>query len=399
MIQPNFFKVPKTIIYGRNSFLKVGSEAAVRGRKALIISDKIMEQLGNTAICQKFLEVEGVGNALFAGVNSEPTDEYVSEALKIFQDEGCDLIISLGGGSCIDTAKAVSVICTNGGYIGDYMGGIKTASEKPVPHIAIPTTAGTGSEATDVTIIINTSNNEKMMIKQPAFMPEVAIVNSALSVSSPKSVTAATGIDALTHAIEAYLSKKSHALTNTLALSAMKLIIHNILKAYVNGENLEARDAMSLGSLEAGMAFTNASVGLVHGMSRPIGALFHVPHGISNAMLLPAVLEYSKEECVERLAEVGKIFSETPFFGSNDEAADFAINKVKKLCLDLNIPNLKDYGIDEEKFENLIEKMSADALKSGSPANNPKVPTQQEIVNLYRICYNYNFTEISTALN
>ncbi|MCW3092628.1 MAG: iron-containing alcohol dehydrogenase [Ferruginibacter sp.] len=390
----SFFRVPQTIIYGRSSFEKVGSEAALRGKKALIICDRIMEDLGNTATCKSYLKKEGVESCAYSGVNSEPTDEYVSEALKICLKESCDLIISLGGGSCIDTAKAVSVIATNGGYIGDYMGGKKIASEKPVAHIAISTTAGTGSEASDVTVIINASTDEKMMIKQPAFMPEVAIVDSVLTVSSPKDVTAATGVDALTHAIEAYLSKKAHPLTDTLALSAMKLIVANIRKAYNNGNDLEARDAMSLGSLQAGMAFTNASVALVHGMSRPIGALFHVPHGISNAMLLPAVLEYSKENCIKRLADLGRIFSDKTAFGSDEDAAEFAIAEVSKLCCDLNIPNLKNYGIDQEKFEGLIGKMSFDALKSGSPANNPKVPTQEEIQGLYRVCYDYDFKDV-----
>jgi alcohol dehydrogenase len=234
-----------------------------------------------------------------------------------------------------------------------------------------------------------------MMIKQPAFMPEVAIVDAALSVSSPKNVTAATGVDALTHAIEAYISRKAQPLTNTLALSAMKLIVHHIRRAYNDGNDIEAREAMSLGSLQAGMAFSNASVCLVHGMSRPIGALFHVPHGISNAMLLPAVLEFSREDCVTRLADLGRIFSDEINKFSIEEAARFAVNEVKNLCVDLDIPNLKDYGINEQKFENVLDKMSSDALKSGSPANNPKVPTQEEIKELYRSCYNYSFNATS----
>jgi alcohol dehydrogenase class IV len=387
----SFFRVPQTIIYGQSSFGKVGSEAVSRGKKALIISDKIMQALGNTEACQTLLKKEGVESIVYTGVNSEPTDEYVTEALELYLKERCDLVISLGGGSCIDTAKAVSVLATNGGYIGDYMGGKKIPSEKSIAHIAIPTTAGTGSEATDVTVIINGLNDEKMMIKHPAFMPAVAIVDAALTVSSPPGVTAATGIDALTHAIEAYLSKKAHALTDTFALSAIKLIVPNILKAYEDGCDMEARDAMSLGAMQAGIAFTIASVGLVHGMSRPIGALFHVPHGISNAMLLPAVLEFSKEECVQRLADLGKIFSEQIKCASDHDAANFVITKVKKLCSHLNIPNLKSYGIDQGKFENLITKMSSDAIKSGSPANNPKVATQEEIEDLYRVCYDYRF--------
>jgi alcohol dehydrogenase len=397
MHQHSFFRAPKTIIYGRGSFEKIGSEAVLKGKKALIVSDKTMDTLGYVSECRDGLKKEGVESVVYNGVNSEPTDEYVSAALGIHQQEGCDFIISIGGGSCIDAAKAVSVVASNGGQIGEYMGGIKRASVNPVPHIAIPTTAGTGSEATDVTVIINVANDEKMMIKQPAFMPEVAIVDSALTQSSPKGVTAATGIDALTHAIEAFLSKKAHPLTDTLALSAMKLIFHNIRKAYEDGTDEEARDAMSLAALQAGMAFTNASVALVHGMSRPVGALFHVPHGISNAMLLPAVLEYSRESCAKRLAEVAKVFSGKIEFRNSEDAASFAVQEVKKICVDLNIPSLKNYGIDQEKFERAVEKMSLDALKSGSPANNPKVPSQEEIKKLYRVCYDYSFTEAQSA--
>ena len=387
------FSTPGKIIYGRGCFTRVGPEAAMLGKKALIISDKIMEGLGNLERCVHHLQKANVQAVLYTGVHSEPTDEYVEEALLLFRQSGCDLIISLGGGSCIDTAKAVAVLATNGGYIGDYKGGSKYASQKSIPHIALSTTAGTGAEATDVTVIINQATDEKMMIKQPAFMPQVAIVDSDLTVSSPKGVTAATGIDALTHAIEAYLSRKAHALTDTLARSAMQLIIHHIRRAYHNGNDLEARDQMSLGSLQAGMAFTNASVGLVHGMSRPIGALFHVPHGISNAMLLPAVLEFSSSHCTKRLADLGRVFDPAMHRTSDDEAAAFAIKQTRELCRDLDIPNLKSYGIDQQQFETALDKMSSDALKSGSPANNPRVPSQEEIIELYRVCYKYDFSD------
>lgn len=391
------FSTPQIINYGRKSFENVGKETAKRGAKALIISDHVMMGLGYVSNCKNYLQEDGVGIELYLGVESEPTDKYVQEALEIYEKEKCDIIISLGGGSCIDTAKAVSVVATNGGYIGDYMGGRKLVENSPVQHISIPTTAGTGSEATDATIITNTETDIKMMIKQPPFMPDVAIVDPLLTISSPRSVTAATGIDALSHAIEAYISKKSQPMTDMLALSAMKLIVKNLKTSYENGKDLDAREGVSLGSLQAGMAFSNASVCLVHGMSRPIGALFHVPHGISNAMLLPAVLEYSMEKCTERLADLGRLFQEDMRNISDDQAAEIAVEEVKKLCLDLGIPNLKEYGIDSSKFDLLIDKMAEDALASGSPQNNPKVPTKQEIKELYQICYDYTLSEEKTA--
>ncbi|MEH7125764.1 iron-containing alcohol dehydrogenase [Bacillus sp. JJ1773] len=386
-----FFRAPQTIIYGQKSFEKVGQEASSRGKRALIVSDKIMDRLGYVHQCQEYLQDRGVESSIYLGVDSEPTDQYVAESLGIFKKENCDLVISVGGGSCIDTAKAIAVLAVNSGYIGDYMGGKKIASQPPIPHIAIPTTAGTGSEATDATVITNSSNQVKMMIKQPAFMPLIAIVDPLLTLSSPKHVTAATGIDALSHAVEAYLSKKAHPMTDTIALSAMKLIVENIQIAYSDGNNIKARGAMSLGSLQAGMAFSNSSVCLVHGMSRPIGALFHVPHGYSNAMLLPAVLEFSKDSCIDRLADLGRIFAKGRKVFSNAEAADLAVESVKKLCQTLHIPNLKGWGIDEKEFQLAISKMAKDAMESGSPANNPKVPTIQELEELYMDCFHYNF--------
>ncbi|WP_018665069.1 iron-containing alcohol dehydrogenase [Heyndrickxia acidiproducens] len=386
------FRTPQTIIYGKQAFQKIGEEAKQRGKKACMISDKMMEQLGYVGECRRYLQDAGIQSTVYTGVDSEPTDHYVSEALSLFKQDGCDLIISLGGGSCIDTAKAIAVLATNGGYIGDYMGGKKQVAIPPVPHIAIPTTAGTGSEATDATIITNTENDVKMMIKQPAFMPSAAIVDPLLTTSSPKSVTAATGVDALSHAIEAYISKRSHPLTDTLARSAMNLIIPNLKTAYEDGNQIEAREAMSLGSLQAGMAFSNSSVCLVHGMSRPIGAIFHVPHGVSNAMLLPVVLEYSQSACIERLADIGRIFSKEAEALSNTEAAGIAVQSVKRLCLNLKIPNMKEWGIAKEKFESVINKMATDAIASGSPANNPRVPSQNEIEKLYQVCYQYDFS-------
>lgn len=387
------FLTPPSIVYLQGAFRQVGKQALnLKGSKALIISDAIMNKLGYVDECRKLLHHDKIESAIYLGVASEPTDEFVAEALRIYGEERCDLIISLGGGSCIDTAKAVSILATNGGYIGDYMGGRKLADQRPVPHIAIPTTAGTGAEATDVTVITNSTTQVKMMIKQPALMPEVALVDPLLTLSTPAKVSAATGVDALSHAIEAYISKKAHPMTDMLALSAIRLIAANLQRAYDNAEDLEAKEAMSLAALQAGMAFSNASVCLVHGMSRPIGALFHVPHGFSNAMLLPAVLEYSKDACVERLADIGRNFSPDEEM-TNEEAAERTVQSVKELCHSLNIPNLKEWGIDEQAFMDAGEKMAKDALDSGSPANNPKVPAAEEIIELYQIVYNYQAVE------
>lgn len=380
-----------TMKYGIGSLEEVGALAQNLGSRVLIISDPVMEKLGVVNNCLRHLHEKGLETHVYLGVVSEPLDTYVDEGLAMLQQSDCNVIISIGGGSCIDTAKAISIVATNGEYIGEYMKMQKIASIAPVPHIAIPTTAGTGSEATDATVITDTKNNIKMMIKQPAFMPIAAIIDPILSMTSPKSITAATGIDALSHAIEGYLSRLAHPFSDLLALSAMQLIVNNILVAYEQGDNIAARESMALGSMQAGAAFSNASVALVHGMSRPIGALFHVPHGISNAMLLPAVLEYSKEACVPRLAKLGEFFIESNALYSEVELADIAVESIKDLCRKMNITNLRDYGIEKEAFYNALDKMATDALASGSPANNPKVPSFEELKDLYKIVYDYQF--------
>ncbi|MEH7383450.1 iron-containing alcohol dehydrogenase [Bacillus sp. JJ1533] len=384
--------MPKAIFYGYDSFKQVGIETRKLGTRALIISDKVMESLGYVDECKMMLTKEKITYSTYLSIDSEPTDLFVNEALEILKQNNCDVIIALGGGSCIDTGKAIAVIATNGGEISDFMGN-QNAHKKAIPLIAIPTTAGTGSEATDVTVITNTSNDVKMMIKQPAFIPEVAIVDPKLTLSSPKHITSATGIDALTHAIEAYISRRSHPFTDTLALSAIKLIYDHLEEAYKNGQNLEAREKMSLGALKAGISFSNASVCLVHGMSRPIGALFHVPHGVSNAMLLPGILEYSQSACIERLASIG-LFIKPELSGySHKEIANSVVQEIKKLCLNLNIPNMKEWGIKQQELDKVVGKMAKDAIASGSPSNNPRIPTEEEIIELYQFCFDYDMSE------
>ncbi|MGG3791876.1 iron-containing alcohol dehydrogenase [Geobacillus thermodenitrificans] len=383
--------VPNRVIYGRDTFREVGRQAKALGTKALIVSDPVMENIGLVARCEQYLREAGLPLATYTRVDTEPTDVHVKEALDVCRSEQCDVIVAIGGGSSIDAAKAVAVMMTNEGTISDYVGNAKMFTKKPVPLIAIPTTAGTGSEVTKVTVIIDTKTDVKMMISQPALLPAVAIVDPLLTVSCPPSVTAATGVDALCHSIEAYISRRAHPVTDVLALSAIEAIIGHLRRAYENGQDIEAREKMAIAAMKAGMAFSNASVTLVHGMSRPIGALFHVPHGVSNAMLLPGVLEFTKESATERLAVIARLINPQLKDVSDDEAADALVEEVKQLCRDLHIPNMKTWGIDKTAFDKAVDKMAADALASGSPSNNPRVPTHEEIVALYHICYDYRY--------
>ncbi|MBM7608832.1 alcohol dehydrogenase [Lysinibacillus composti] len=387
-------RIPNVIHYGKDSLSKLGKEASKFGSKALLISDKPMNDLGYVNQIIESLQKENIQTVIYLGVDSETKDTHVEEALTIFNEQSCDLIVALGGGSCIDAAKAVALLATNETELIEYVGGKKEIENDLVPVIAIPTTAGTGSEVTDALVVTHTTKDIKMMIKQPKITPKVAIVDPILTQSAPKMLTVATGIDALCHALEAYISRKSHPLTDTLALSSIKLIVENIQRVYVDGKDLEARSQMALASMQAGIAFSNSSVCLVHGMSRPIGALFHVPHGISNAMLLSAVLDFSLESCTEKLAQIGRAILENVDTDSDEVVAEKTVLSIKHLCIELGIPNLQSWGINEEQFENSLEKMATDALASGSPGNNPRVPTKEEIIELYRVAFTYDYKNL-----
>lgn len=346
-------RTPNIVYYGNGSLSKLGKVASDLGSKALLISDKPMKDLGYVARVIRYLQDEGVHSITYLGVDSETKDTHVEEALTLFKEKECDLIVGLGGGSCIDAAKAVALLARNKSALIEYMGVENVIINDPVSVIAIPTTAGTGSEVTDALVVTDTIKDLKMMIKQPKIMPQVAIVDPSLTLSSPKMLTVATGIDALCHALEAYISRKSHPLTNTLALSSIKLIIDNIQRVYEDGNDLEARTQMALASMQAGIAFSNSSVCLVHGMSRPIGALYKVPHGISNAMLLSAVLEFSEGSCVEKIAQVGRTIMEGMKQKSDVVVAKETVFFIKKLCVDLNIPNLKAWELMKKILNNL----------------------------------------------
>ncbi|MCL6453349.1 MAG: iron-containing alcohol dehydrogenase [Alicyclobacillus sp.] len=388
------FRVPPVIYSGRGSLQALATVAPTLGTKALVVTDQVMSNLGYPARVCEMLHHAGVAHAVYAGVNTEPTDVHVDEGLQLFRDAHCDFIVAIGGGSCIDAGKAVAVMAVHDGYIGDYMAERKWFDNQPAPLVAIPTTAGTGSEVTSVTVITNTRDDVKMMIRQPALIPSVAIVDAELTLSSPPKVTAATGIDALCHAVEAYLSRRRQPLTDALALSAIDKIMRSIERAYADGQDLEAREQMSMAAMQAGMAFTNASVCLVHGMSRPIGALFHVPHGISNAMLLPTVLRYSAPDCEDRLADIGRTLNPDLRSVSDEAAAADVLRRVDQLCANLAIPNMQQWGIHPVAFEDALDKMATDAIASGSPANNPKVPSHGEIVELYRAAYSAQFAAV-----
>ncbi|RXI40858.1 alcohol dehydrogenase [Clostridium tetani] len=377
--------IPGNIIYGKNALKESSKNIKELGGKALIVTDKIMVEIGNVKKVSEVLDDIGIKYEIYDGINSEPTDVMVDKGIEIYNNSHCDFLIAIGGGSPIDTSKAIGAMVTNLGNINDYMG--KIIENAPPSIVAIPTTAGTGSEATEFTIISNTKDNIKMLLKGKSLIPTLAIVDPQFSITVPQNITAATGIDALTHAIESYTSKHANSFSDTFALSAVKRIFNNLIKAYKDGKNFEARNEMALGALEAGIAFNNSSVTIVHGMSRPIGALFKVPHGLSNAVLLPKCLEFAIQGEEKRFADIAKAIGICNEQISNKEAAEKLVKEIESLCKDINIPTLEEYGIEKNEFYEEINKMAEDALNSGSPANTRRQPTKEDIVNIYRQLY------------
>jgi alcohol dehydrogenase len=386
MMQTYQFKAPSVIVNGPGAAKEVGSFAKGFGKKALIVTDNLLEKIGLLNEIKKSLEGAGVSFAIYDKVVSEPSMEYTEEGLKAFKEAQAEFLIAVGGGSPIDAAKAISALAKNPGKMSDFMGANKIP-QMGAPLIAIPTTAGTGSEVTQFTIITDTVKNVKMLIASPNIMPRVALVDPLMTLQMPQGITTATGLDALTHAIEAYVSVKAQPITDTLALQAIRFISGNLRQAWSDGGNVEARTNMMIGSLMAGLAFSNASVALVHGMARPIGAYFHVPHGISNAALLPTVIEFSVLGNPRRYADIAEAMGEVTAGLSVLDAAYLAAKAVKRLNEDLKVPTLKGLGVEEKKFNSVVNQMAVDAIASGSPGNNPRKPTQEEIVELYHKAY------------
>ena len=378
----NLFSIPQYIFSGENALQMSGQHIKSYGKKALIVTDDMMVKLGNVQKLTDTLDEIGVSYVIYSGINSEPTHSMIDEGVDIYKKEKCEFLIGIGGGSPMDSMKAIGAVIANGGSITEYMG--KVIEHSLPPTIAIPTTAGTGSEATKVSIITNTNTNVKMLLNDPKLMANIAIVDPVFTVTAPPAVTAATGVDALTHAIEAYTSLKAFSMSDIYAVSAIKRIFDNIYEVYSNGSNLQARREMAIASLEAGIAFSNASVTIVHGMSRPIGAMFHVPHGLSNAMLLKVCLPYIKPGATARLNHLAKEIGVYRQGMTADEGADAFVVATIALLRTLNIQTPAEFGIGRDEFFQAIPKMSSDALASGSPGNTRRVPNQEEIEELYR---------------
>lgn len=351
--------------------------------RPLLITDKMMVQLGYAARIQETLAASGLKADIFADTVPEPTVGSIGAGVDMARSGDYDSIIALGGGSPIDSAKAIGILAKLGGEMRDYKFP-RNVTETGLPIIAVPTTAGTGSEVTRFTIITDEQNDEKMLCVGIGFMPVAALVDYSLTLSLPPRVTADTGLDALTHAIEAYVSQKANLYSDSQALAAMRLIGPNLRRAYHDGSDKAAREAMMLGSTLAGVAFSSASVALVHGMSRPIGAFFHVPHGLSNAMLLPSVTAFSIPAAAERYADCARAMGVATGQDNAEQANAKLLAELQALNDELQVPTPAQFGIDRERFFQLMPTMAQQALASGSPGNNPRVPTTEQMIELYR---------------
>jgi len=377
------FRSPSTIHFGQGAAAKIGGEAKRRGAgSVLLVTDGVLRSTGVIDPVLESLKEAGLETVVFDGVDDEPTLEHVEQGLNLLRQNGCELLVGCGGGSPIDAAKAIAVKAGNEGGIADFMG-IDKIPRPGLPVLAVPTTAGTGSEATMVTIITDTETDVKMMIMSPHLMPDASVVDPLLTLKCPRHITASTGLDALTHAIEAYVSVKAQPMSDVLALSAVELLNGYLPRAWANPDDLEARSKTHLGALQAGMAFSNSSVALVHGMSRPIGANFHVPHGVSNAALLGVVTEFSLIGAPKRYARIAQAM-DLPTHGLSElQAARRCADRAHELIQQLRIPSLTELGVTREKLDPVVQKMTEDALASGSPGNNPRKATREEIVELY----------------
>ena len=377
-------RLPSILKIGGGAFGEVPSLLLRLGcRRPLLVTDPFMmkSELAvrlRTGICQAGLRCE-----IFFETVPDPTTAVVEEGVRVFHAGQHDSLVSLGGGSPIDTAKAIGMLLGNKGKVRDFKVPQAPAAAGPV-HVAIPTPAGPGSEVTRLAVRTAPETGEKMLVAGDPLVPTAAVVDYELTLTMPSRLTADTGTDSLTHGIEAFVSCRANPFTDPLALAAMRTIWRELPVAYSEPGNRRSREAMMLAATQAGIAFSNASVALVHGMSRPLGVHFHVPHGLSNAMLLPGGTGFSIQAAPDRYAECARTLGVADATRSNAEAAEQLVVALYERNAELDVPSPRQFGIDQESYLALISTMTAQALASGSPANNPRVPSAEEIEALYR---------------
>jgi len=375
------FYIPTVSLMGIGSSKEAGDQCKALGAtKALLVTDKGLSAMGVADKIKAQVELSGVQVIIFDGAEPNPTDVNVADGVKVYQDNKCDAIISLGGGSSHDCAKGVGLVIANGGNIRDFEGVNKSTKTMPA-FVAINTTAGTASEMTRFCIITNTDTHVKMAIVDWRVTPNVAINDPLLMVGKPAALTAATGMDALTHAVEAYVSTIATPITDACAIKAIELIAGFLTKAVANGEDLEARDRMAYAEYLAGMAFNNASLGYVHSMAHQLGGFYNLPHGVCNAILLPAVSQYNLIACPQRFADIAVALGENVQGLSVTEAAQKAIDRIRTLSASIGIPTgLKALNVKEADLKVMAENAKKDACQF----TNPRKATLEQVIDIFK---------------
>lgn len=374
------FFIPAVNLMGADCLVEAADAVVGHGfKKALIVTDKVLNQIGMVSQVEKLLNERNIETVVFDGTQPNPTIKNVEAGLALLKSNQCDFVISLGGGSPHDCAKGIALVATNGGSIGDYEG--LDVSKKPqMPLVAINTTAGTASEMTRFCIITDEETHIKMAIVDKNTTPIMSVNDPKLMLAMPSSLTAATGMDALTHAVEAYVSTAATPITDAVAIKAMEIIQANLRAVVANGDDLEAREQMAYAQFMAGMAFNNASLGYVHAMAHQLGGFYDLPHGVCNAVLLPHVQRYNAQVCPERLRDVAKALGADVENLTPEQGADKAIELIQELSKDVKIPaNLTELGAKKEDLPTL----ATNALKDACGFTNPKQGTKEDVIEIF----------------
>jgi lactaldehyde reductase len=382
----------KRIILNEMSYFGAGSRAVLadeikkRGyKKVFVVTDNDLVKFGVAGQVTSVLENAGIPFQIFSDVKQNPTVKQVKAGGKEFAESGADVIVAIGGGSPIDTAKAIGIIAANPEFADVVsLEGVADTKNKSIPIIALPTTAGTAAEVTINYVITDEENVKKMVCVDPNDIAILSIVDAELMVSMPRGLTAATGMDALTHAIEGYITKGAWEMSDMFELKAIEMIAKHLPAVVENPSDLEARDGMAVAQYIAGMGFSNVGLGLVHGMAHPLGAYFDIPHGVANALLLPIVMQYNAASAMDKYGDIAKAMGVNIDGLSKEQAAQAAVDAVKALAVRVGIPErLRDLNVTEES----LEKLAVSAFNDVCTPGNPRTVKQEEILELYKLAF------------
>jgi alcohol dehydrogenase class IV len=373
------FVMETRIIYGVGSAEQLGEIVAQKNaKKVIIIADSGVKKAGLVEKIQKILAAYHIKSGLFEDIEISSSIDTVDKGASLIKKENYDLIVGIGGGSSIDTAKAIGVVVTNGGKCIDYAG-VNKVKQPPMEVIALPTTAGTSAEITDVAVIADREGKARVGIRSPYIVPSLSILDPLLTLTMPPQITASTGMDALSHAIESYTNTYTKAPTEVLALEAIRRIGENLCHAVANGNNLEARDNMLMGSLLAGIAFRNTRLGMLHAITGPFCGYYEVPHGVANSVLLPYIMEYNLKGNFDKFAHIASALGVSIKKLSRREAAQSSVIAVQQLLLEVDLPiSFKEMNLDPK----YIPDIASQAMKSGNIAINPRIPTVKDLIDI-----------------